>query len=116
MYSQKVTQHFLHPHNVYRMEDATHTGTEGKAGEGNYMVIYLKVEGGRIVRASCQTYGCVGAVSSGCELADLVVGKSPEEALSITPEDVLQALGGLPLGKEHCAALAVGALRKALTK
>ncbi len=114
MYSEKVRRHFMEPHNAGALEGATHTGTEGKAGEGNYMVLHLKVESGRIVRATFQTYGCVGAIAAGCELTDMVAGMSVEEALSMTPEDVLQALGGLPLGKEHCAALAVGALRNAL--
>jgi NifU-like protein involved in Fe-S cluster formation len=114
MYSEKVREHFLSPHNVGLLEDATHTGSEGKPGEGNYMVIYLRIESGVITKAAFQTYGCVGAIACGCELTDMVVGKSPEEALKITSKDILDALGGLPLGKEHCAGLATGALRNAL--
>ena len=114
MYSEKVREHFLYPHNVGPLEDATHTGSEGKPGEGNYMVIQLRIESGVIAKASFQTYGCVGAIACGCELPDMVVGKSPADALAITPRDILEALGGLPLGKELCAGLAAGALRDAL--
>ena len=116
MYSEKVTRHFLNPHNVGPLEDATHVGTEGSPGAGNYVMIFLKVEGERIVKASFQTYGCAGAISCACELTDMAVGKTVQEALSITAEELTESLGGLPLGKGHCAGLAVGALRKALTE
>lgn len=115
MYSEKVRKHFLEPHNVGPLEDATHVGAEGQPGLGNYAVMFLKVQDGRIVEAAFQTYGCVGAISCSCELTDMVTGKSAEEALQITPEQLIDSLGGLPLGKHHCAGLALGALRAALT-
>ena len=114
MYSEKVRRHFQEPQNAGALEDATHVGREGQPGAGNYMVIYLKVEGGKIARATFQTYGCVGAIACGSELTQMIMGKTPEEALAVTPEQLLRSLGGLPLGKEHCAGLTVGALRNAL--
>jgi NifU-like protein involved in Fe-S cluster formation len=113
-YSDKVRKHFFSPHNVGPLAGATHVGTEGSAGQGNYVVIHLRVEEDTISEAAFQTYGCVGAISSACELTDMVAGKTVADALSIEPQDVLDSLGGLPLGKEHCAGLAVSALRKAL--
>jgi NifU-like protein involved in Fe-S cluster formation len=114
MYTEKVKGHFLSPHNVGPLEGATHVGRQGQPGLGNYMVFYLRVESGRIAGAAFQTYGCVGAIACGSELTDMVAGKAIEEALGIEPEDVLRSLGGLPLGKRHCAGLAIGALRNAL--
>ena len=114
MYSEKVRKHFQNPQNTGALEDATHVGREGQPGVGNYLVMYLKVEGGRIAKATFQTYGCVGAIACGSELTEMLIGRSPEEALTITPEALLKSLGGLPLGKEHCAGLAIGALRNAL--
>ena len=114
MYSEKAKRHFLSPHNVGPLEGATHVGTEGSPGAGNYVVIFLKVESGRIAQAAFQTYGCAGAISCACEITDMVAARTVEEALAITPEEVIASLGGLPLGKHHCAGLAVGALRKAL--
>lgn len=113
MYSDKVRRHFLDPHNVGPLPYPTHEGRAGRPGVGNYMVIQLKVESDRIVSAAFQTYGCVGAISCGCELTDMVTGRSVEEALDLQAEDLLRSLGGLPMGKEHCAGLAVSALRKA---
>ena len=44
----------------------------------------------------------------------LAKGKSLDEALDITEEDVIKALDGLPENKIHCSNLGVGALRKAI--
>lgn len=44
----------------------------------------------------------------------LAKGKTLEEALQITEEDIIQALGGLPEDKKHCSNLGVKALRNAI--
>ena len=41
-------------------------------------------------------------------------GREPAVLALLEAEDLMQVLGGLPLGKEHCAYLAVNALRDAL--
>jgi nitrogen fixation NifU-like protein len=45
---------------------------------------------------------------------ELVKGKTVNEALAITPEDIARALVDLPHGNLHCAELAARALRLAL--
>jgi len=56
--------------------------------------------------------GCIG--TAGSALTNLLIGKTVNEAWSITKEDVLKELGGLP--ESHCAELVVNALYKALEK
>lgn len=41
-------------------------------------------------------------------------GKTLEEALKITEEDIVEGLGGLPENKKHCSNLGVQALRNAI--
>ncbi len=114
MYSQTAKDHFLNPRNVGVLEDADGIGVEGTAGEGNHMVIALRIADGVIQAARFQTYGCPGAIVCGSYLTEWITGMPATEAAGIPAPDLEEQLGGLPLGKSHCAALAVAALRKAL--
>jgi len=84
------------------MEDATHYGVCGIPGEGPYVQVWLKIEGGRIVRAAQQTNGCPAQIASASLTAQLITGRTVEQAKRIEPKDILTILGGLPEGKEHC--------------
>lgn len=44
----------------------------------------------------------------------LAKGKQLQEAMKITEEDIVEALGGLPEDKKHCSNLGVKALRNAI--
>ena len=113
-YSPQALDHFHHPRNSGFLDERTAEGKSGKPGQGNYMVIHLLVEDGRIVRIAFKTYGCPGAIACGSAVTELARGKTLEEAEDITRADVDSLLGGLPLGKGHCANLAASALQDAL--
>jgi len=81
---------------------------------GDMMKIYIKVEDGRIADIRFKTFGCGAAVASSSMATEMVKGKTIEEALAITKEDIVQALGGLPEPKIHCSVLATDALHKAI--
>ena len=42
-YSQKVLDHFMHPHNVGKLDDANVTATEGSPACGDQVTFYLKI-------------------------------------------------------------------------
>jgi NifU-like protein involved in Fe-S cluster formation len=114
MYSEVVVDHFQHPRNVGELADASAVGKAGVAGQGNHMVLYLRLKGDRIVAARFQTYGCLGVIASGSVLTEYLIGKSLAEARALRADTLNEMLGGLPLGREHCAQLAVVALTDAL--
>jgi len=116
VYSETTADHFLNPRNIGPLEGADAAGTAGTAGEGNFMVIELKLRGEVIETARYQTYGCPAAVAAGSCLTEWVIEMAICDAASITGEALDARLGGLPLGKGHCAALAVEALRAALSR
>jgi nitrogen fixation NifU-like protein len=113
-YSQKILDHFERPRNVGEMEHPDVVGRSGAPGRGNYMILYLRIVGNQVKRATFQTYGCPGAIACGSVMTELVQGKAPEECAGMAPADVTAALDGLPLGKRHCADLVIDALRDAL--
>lgn len=113
-YSQKVLEHFSHPHNVGEIPDANGVGNVGNPICGDVMRLYIKVENGRIVDAKFKTFGCGAAIATSSMVTDLVKGKTLDEALQISNKAVAEALGGLPRVKMHCSVLAEEALRAAI--
>jgi nitrogen fixation protein NifU and related proteins len=81
---------------------------------GDTMKCYLKMENGRIRDAKYQVLGCPGAISAAMALADLVKGKTLDEALQVKDRDVFRELIEIPDQKQHCIRLAVKTLQKAI--
>jgi len=114
MYSVQVQEHFANPRNCGELAEADGEGCAGRPGRGNYMIIQARVEGGRVAALGFRTYGCPPAIAAGSCITEMALGRPVAEALGITRAELLEALGGLPLGREHCAALAIEALTAAL--
>ena len=74
----------------------------------------LRGSSARSSEARFSTYGCPAATACGQWVASWVAGKSAQAARLLEPGDLERILGGLPLGKQHCARLAVDSLRSAL--
>jgi len=64
MYSDKVIEHFMHPRNVGKIEDADGVGKVGNPVCGDVMWIYIKVKDGKIVDCRFETFGCAAAIAS----------------------------------------------------
>ena len=113
-YSETVMQHFMHPHNVGEIPDASGVGNVGNPVCGDVMRMYLKIENDVIVDAKFKTFGCGAAIATSSMVTEMVKGKTITEALRISNRAVAEALGGLPQIKLHCSVLAEQALRAAL--
>ncbi|MBE9502150.1 MAG: iron-sulfur cluster assembly scaffold protein [Chloroflexi bacterium] len=113
-YSEVVIDHWLNPRNLGQMKN--YDGYSGKITSscGDSMWVWLKVKDNVIQNATYVSDICIGAVSSGSMLTEMVKGKRVTEALWISPDDILRALGGLPENFVHCATLADTALKAAI--
>lgn len=114
MYSEKVMDHFANPRNSGEMEDADGVGTVGNPTCGDLMTIYIKVKDNVIEDISFQTFGCGAAIATSSMITELAIGKTLDEALEITRNDVAEELDGLPPVKMHCSNLAADALKAAI--
>lgn len=114
MYSDKVVDHYTNPRNVGEIENASGIGEVGNPVCGDVMKIYLKIENEIITDVKFKTYGCGAAIAASSVTTEMVKGKSIQEALKITNEQVVEELGGLPPIKVHCSVLAEEAIKTAI--
>jgi nitrogen fixation NifU-like protein len=114
MYSEKVLDHFKHPRNVGEIEDADAEGTVGNPVCGDMMTMYIKVKDDRIEDVKFKTFGCGAAIATSSMTTELAKGKTLDEAMKISRQDVAEALDGLPPVKMHCSNLAADALHEAI--
>jgi nitrogen fixation protein NifU and related proteins len=115
-YSDKVMEHFANPCNVGMLENADGVGKVGNPVCGDLMEIMIKVDEktDTISDIRFRTFGCGAAVATSSMVTELAKGKTLDEALKITRNDVADQLGGLPPIKMHCSNLAADALHEAI--
>ena len=106
--------HFRNPRNVGEMENADGIGEVGNAKCGDIMRVYIKVKDGIISDVKFMTFGCGSAIATSSMATELIKGKPIEQALELTNQAVVEALGGLPAYKLHCSVLAEEAVKAAV--
>jgi nitrogen fixation protein NifU and related proteins len=114
MYSNIVMDHFKNPRNVGEIENADGIGEVGNPVCGDMMNVFIKVENDKIADIKFKTFGCGAAIAVSSMLTELAKGKTLDEAMKITNQDVADALGGLPQNKLHCSNLGADALHAAI--
>jgi nitrogen fixation protein NifU and related proteins len=113
VYSEAVVEHANNPRNLGGLEDAD--GYAKYTGPcGDTMSIWLKVADNIIIQTAFTTDGCGTTIASGSMLTEMAKGKTAAQAMQISQQDVLKALGGLPEESQHCALLAANALKEAV--
>ena len=114
LYSDKVMDHFQHPRNVGKLDDADGIGEVGNAKCGDIMRMYIKVKDDVITDCKFNTFGCGSAIATSSMATELLKGKPISEALELSNKAVVEALDGLPAHKIHCSVLAEEAVRAAV--
>jgi NifU-like protein involved in Fe-S cluster formation len=115
-YSETVLEHFKHPHNIGKIENADGQAQEGSPACGDMVAVYINVDEKTnvIEDIKFESYGCASNIATGSIITELAKGKTIEEAKKITWKEAADALGGLPKIKAHCSVLAVEGLRCAI--
>jgi nitrogen fixation NifU-like protein len=115
----KIQAAIQNPQNLGEMADADAVGTVGSENCGDMLRMWVKFkeENGRktIDKASFQTFGCQTAIAVASVATELIRGKTAEEAVAMSGEELSAPLGSLPPMKIHCAQLVEGALKNALS-
>ena len=116
-YSDKVMDHYEHPRNVGTLdknEKDVGTGMVGAPACGDVMRLQIKVNPEGIIEdAKFKTYGCGSAIASSSLVTEWVKGKSLDEAMQLSNEQIAEELA-LPPVKIHCSILAEDAIKAAI--
>jgi len=115
IYNEMLIDHFTHPRNVGEIENPDAMAVVGDPACGDYVRVYINVKNGKISDFKFLTQGCPGAISTSSIATELAIGKTLEEALMLTDNDVIHAAGGIPARKAHCSLLAIRGLHEAIT-
>ena len=113
-YNDLVIDHFTTPRNVGELENPDGRAVVGDPSCGDQMMVTIKIDDSRIVDIQFKSYGCPGAIATSSMMTELAKGKTIEEALTLTDDDVVIALGGIPQKKKHCSLMGVTGLQEAL--
>ncbi|BCV22063.1 hypothetical protein hamaS1_21320 [Moorella sp. Hama-1] len=114
-YSARVMDHFQNPRNVGTLEgENVAVGRVGNPVCGDLMEIYIQVADDRIADIKFRTFGCGSAIATSSMITEMAKGKTLDEAMRITRQDVATELEGLPPRKMHCSNLAADALHAAI--
>ena len=112
-YSPVVIKEYRNPTNFGILKHPDTVG-EIKGPCGDTMKISLKIRNQKIEDARFWTDGCGATLACGNMLMKKIKRKTLLEAMSISPKELLQMLGGLPETHTHCATLSVNTLHKAI--
>lgn len=81
LYNAEFMDHVAHPDHKYEMEGATSTHEGVNPSCGDDLVLQVRLDDdGRIAEAAYTGHGCAVSQASADMMADLMVGRTPEEA------------------------------------
>jgi nitrogen fixation NifU-like protein len=114
MYSPQLLDHFEHPRNSGELPGADARARIENPACGDVLELAVKIADEGIADIRFLAKGCVPAMACASAIVELAKGRSIAEALAITRDDVVRAVGELPPASRHAAQLAVDALHAVL--
>jgi NifU-like protein involved in Fe-S cluster formation len=117
-YQKRIEEALRDPKNLGELQGADAVGTAGSASCGDMIRLWIKFKeqsGKKVIdRATFQSFGCETAIAVASLATELIRGKTADEVLAMSAEELAPGLGPLPPVKIHCSQLVESALHSAL--
>ena len=114
--NEKIVDHFLHPRNIGEIENPDGHAVIGDPSCGDHIKVWIRIQDEIITDFKYKVFGCWGAISTTSVISELAIGKTLREAVKLSDDDVVRALGGIPENKKHCSMLGVQGLKAAVAE
>lgn len=115
LYQEELMEHFRYPKNKKKLAAPSFTVDGGNPSCGDHIVIEGLIEGRTVADLGFSGSGCVISQATASMLTQLCIGKTIDDVLALTKDDVLK-LVGIQLGPTRlkCALLSLQVLQKGL--
>ena len=104
-FSKKILERFSNPQNVGRIVNPDGIGYVSDPSHGIDLELYIKINNSLITEAKFKAFGCAATIATISMVSEMLEGKSIDQALAISEDEISAALHGLPPSKMHCARL-----------
>ena len=115
-YSDTLLDHFRAPRGVGQVDGPDAEAQVVSPIHGDTLRLTFAIREHRLTEVRFQCSGCVVAIASGSMATTLLEGRTIRQALALTDEEVVQALGGVPEGRRVCSVMVSQAVRQGLGK
>ena len=114
MPDERFEDHLRQPRGLGRIPHGAHDAAAGSAACGDLVSFRVAIDGERVSAAGFDAAGCGATTAAASAAVELIEGAHVLDAARVRPQAIMDALGGLSLGKRHAADLAADALARAL--
>jgi len=118
LYSEIILDYYKNPRNKEILKNPDTQATEHNPSCGDSISIYLKLDkNNKVEKATFTGEGCAISQAATSMLTEELIGKTPKQIQSITPEDIYEILGvQIGPGRIKCALLGLQTAQKAVTE
>lgn len=115
-YIEIILDHYEHPRNKGRMEDADLQLGGGNPGCGDLITMYLKIDdAGRIEKASFEGEGCTISQAGGSIVSEMIEGMTLDEVMALGASTMIEEMGeDVVKSRVRCATLGLGTVQAAI--
>lgn len=111
----RLMEWFRAPVGAGKLPEATGKGTADNPSCGDLTEIHVRVESGVVQEASFLSQGCPAAIGGASFVVQKAQGLSVDAARSLDVDELIEELGPISATRRHGVAMAVRALRTAVT-